>query len=251
MTKIIAHRGAQKVAPQNTIPAFKIAREMGAHGFENDVHFTADGYIVVHHNYSIEKTSNGEGLILEMTLEELRKYDFGSYFSDKFAGTKIPTLEEFFEVSKGLEVINVEIKTPLDKNYKIAGAVIDMAKKYGVFDELIISSFDENVLLEAHSYDPVCKTGFLYDPKSTRFIDEVEKDPIAYAKKLHAAAIHPVFLMIDEELIKNAHANGIQVNAWTVNIEDTIDMLIDMEIDGIITDVPDIALQRLKLKKGN
>ncbi len=96
MTKIIAHRGANKVAPQNTMPAFIKAKEMGAHGFENDVHYTKDGYIVICHNYSIDETSDGSGLILDMTLEELRKYDFGSYFSPAFAGTRIPTLDEFF-----------------------------------------------------------------------------------------------------------------------------------------------------------
>ena len=110
MTKIIAHRGASKAAPQNTLAAFKKAKAMGAHGFENDVHLTKDGVIVVCHNPTIDATSNGTGAICDMTLEELRQYDFGSYFSPEFAGEKIPTLK-FYEVAQGLEIVNVEIKT--------------------------------------------------------------------------------------------------------------------------------------------
>ena len=107
MTKIIAHRGANRYAPQNTMPAFNKAIELGIDGFENDVHLTKDGYIVVCHNYTVDETSNGTGTITEMTLDELRALDFGVYFCSDFKGTKIPLLSEFFEICKGIEKINV------------------------------------------------------------------------------------------------------------------------------------------------
>ena len=110
MSKIIAHRGASKAAPQNTIPAFKKGIEFGCDGFENDVHLTKDGVIVVCHNYEIDETSNGSGLIADMTFEQLRQYDFGSYFDPSFAGTRIPTLDEFLELCSNVEIINIEIK---------------------------------------------------------------------------------------------------------------------------------------------
>jgi glycerophosphoryl diester phosphodiesterase len=91
VTKIISHRGANKYAPQNTIPAFQKALEFNVEGFENDVHVTKDGVVVVCHNYTIDETSNGKGKIADYTFEELRKFDFGSYFSEEFAGTKIPS----------------------------------------------------------------------------------------------------------------------------------------------------------------
>ena len=99
MTKILAHRGANKHAPQNTIPAFLKAIELGADGVENDVHLTKDGELVICHNYTIDETSDGKGNISDYTLEELKKFDFGSYFSPDFAGTKIPTLHEFLEIA--------------------------------------------------------------------------------------------------------------------------------------------------------
>lgn len=245
MVKIIAHRGANKVAPQNTMPAFTIAKEMGVDGFENDVHYTSDGHIVICHNHSIDETSNGSGLILEKTLRELREYDFGSYFSSEYAGTKIPTLDEFFAVAKGLCVINVEIKRPLNGNYDIVGGVIQMAKDMGVFDGLIISSFDEQVLIKAKEIDESCKTGFLYDMQSPH-IDEIAEDPVAYAKNLGAQAIHPVFLMVSEELIASAHENGMAVNAWTVNTPEAIQVLTLWGCDGLITDVPDFCIAQVK-----
>ena len=251
MTKVIAHRGARKRAPQNTIPAFVLAKEMGADGFENDVHFTADGRIVVCHDYAVDETSSGEGRIAEMTFEELRSFDFGAWFAPEFEGTLIPTLEEFFEVSRGMEIINVEIKRPLDKNYDIVPAVIDMARDMGVYDSLLISSFDEEVLRKAYEYDAGCETAFLYDFRSSPdHVDEILADPVAYAKTLHASAIHPVIFFVDEDVVKNAHANGMKVNVWTVNETDTMDLLIDIECDGIITDVPDLCLERIKLKAG-
>lgn len=244
MINIIAHRGACKAAPQNTMPAFKIARDMGADGFENDVHLTADGHIVICHDYAIDKTSNGSGLILEMTLAQLLEYDFGSYFSQEYAGTKIASLDEFFEVAKGLPVINVEIKPPLNKSYDIVPAVINMAKEMGVFDDMIISSFDENVITKVKEYDSECKTGFLYDINSTA-IDTIIKDPVAYAKNLAADAIHPVILLTSEELIYSAHENGLMVNPWTVNSSDAIKNLEKWGCDGLITDIPDFARTQL------
>ena len=89
---VITHRGANRYAPQNTLPAFQRAVEIGTDGFETDVHITKDGHVVLCHNYTIDETSNGKGLISQMTLEELKNYDFGSYFSKKFAGTTTPLM---------------------------------------------------------------------------------------------------------------------------------------------------------------
>lgn len=87
---VIAHRGANKYAPQNTLAAFKKAYELGCDGFETDVHITKDGKVVICHNYTIDETSTGKGKVADMTLDELKGYDFGSYYSKKFEGTEIP-----------------------------------------------------------------------------------------------------------------------------------------------------------------
>lgn len=244
MTKIIAHRGASKAAPQNTLAAFKKAKAMGAHGFENDVHLTKDGVIVVCHNPTIDATSNGTGAICDMTFEELRQYDFGSYFSPEFAGEKIPTLREFYEVAQGLEIVNVEIKKPANNDLSIVKGVIDLAKECGCYENLLISSFSEEVLKEARRLDDKVMTGVLYDPVC-EIAAKVIPDPIGYAKSVGATHLHPVFLIVDEDFIEEAHKNDLKVNAWTINTDYVIKTFIEWGYDGIITDVPDLALKIL------
>ena len=145
---VISHRGANIYAPQNTLPAFKKALALGVDGFETDVHITKDNELVLCHNYTIDKTSNGNGSISQMTLETLKRYDFGSYFSPKFAGTRIPTLREFLELvaSANLKVLNIELKSPKANETAIVRDTIRFVKEYDLFDRLLISSFDPKLL---------------------------------------------------------------------------------------------------------
>lgn len=240
MINVIAHRGANKTAPQNTIPAFKKAIEMNADGFENDVHLTKDGVPVVCHNYDIDHTSNGTGLIADMTYEELLQFDFGSYFSEDFKDTKIPTLDEFYKLCADLKVVNVEIKSLGDKNEEIVVKTIESAKKYNLKDKLIISSFDPDVLVKVKEVDADVKTGILYDPNSPT-AEEICDDFVAYAKKIKADALHPYVALVSEDYIEEAHEAGLIVNPWTVNKDFQIENLCAWGCDGVITDVPDLA----------
>ena len=142
---IIAHRGANKRAPQNTLPAFEKALEMGTDGFETDVHLSKDGVPVICHNYTIDETSNGTGEIEKMTLEQLKSYDFGSYYDLKFKGTPLPTLDEFLDlaVGKNLKVLNIELKPEKDtaRRETLVRKTLDAVKARGLDDILLISSF--------------------------------------------------------------------------------------------------------------
>ena len=241
MINIIAHRGANKRAPQNTIPAFRKAIELHCDGFENDVHLTKDGRIVICHNYTIDDTSTGKGLISDMTYEELLQYDFGSYFSPEFAGTKIPLLEEFLDLcTPEHKVINIEIKPPQNPNSTIAAQTIAMVKERGLFDNLIVSSFDPQVLIDCKKIDPATKTGLLYEPGEEK-CEEVCEDFVAYAKKLNVDAVHPFIGFVTEDYIEEAHEAGLIVNPWTVNQDFQIERLVEWGCDGLITDVPDYA----------
>ena len=133
--KVISHRGANLEAPQNTLPAFEKSIEIGVDGFETDIHLTKDGVPVVCHNYTIDETSSGKGDINDMTYEELLEYDFGSWFHEKFNGTKIPTVEEFLTLceSADIEIMNIEIKPPRDGNMEIVKKTIDAVKAHGLF----------------------------------------------------------------------------------------------------------------------
>ena len=245
MIQIIAHRGACKAAPQNTIPAFVRAIEMGADGIENDVHLTKDGAIVICHNYEIDETSDGSGLIADYTLEELKAFDFGSYFSEEFRGVRIPTLDEFLDVAGPLKVMNVEIKPPKQKGSAIVRKTIEAVKERGMLDKLLISSFDEEVLREAKAIDRNVKTGFLYSVNSPN-IDAIAPDPFRYALDLGADALHPLCFFPNEEYVARAHENHLAVNPWTVDYEEGMTAMRSWGCDGIITDVPDLAVRTLR-----
>ena len=167
---VISHRGANQVAPQNTIEAFEKSIEIGCDGFETDIHLTKDGVPVVCHNFTIDETSTGKGAIKDMTLEELRQYDFGSYKGEAFKGVKIPTLDEFLEVSKKMgdrmKVLDIELKSEKfgEAGTELAEKTIDAVKNHGLFDKLLISSFDPAILVVCKKVDKNCKTGILYSP---------------------------------------------------------------------------------------
>ena len=239
MTKVIAHRGASKAAPQNTIPAFKKAIEMGADGFENDVHLTKDGFIVICHNYEIDETSNGTGSISDYTLEELRKFDFGSYFSEEFAGTTIPTLDEFLDLCGGVTVINIEIKAPREKGSDIVRKTINKVKEFGYFNKLIISCFNKDILIECKEVDNKTVTGILYSTDCP--YTEIYEDYIGFAKKINADAVHPLGILVDEDYIADCHKAGLIVNPWTIDKPYAIERLRDWGSDGVITNYPDVA----------
>lgn len=238
--KIIAHRGANKYAPQNTLPAFEKAIEFGATGVETDVHVTKDGIPVICHNYTINDTSNGIGSISSYTLEELKQFDFGSYYSHRFAGVKIPTLDEFLELiaSSNIEVMNIELKSPREKETGIVESTIKAVKNHELFNRLLISSFDPKLLIEAKKIDPRCQTGLLYAPNHIEGI-VANVFPVKFAKNIGANALHPVEFYVSRQYVEAAHNAGIKVNPWTVNRDSTIERFIKIGVDGIITDCPD------------
>lgn len=109
--QIFAHRGARRVAPENTLPAFAAALAMGADGIELDVHRTVDGRLVVMHDFSVDKTTDGQGMIAQMTYAEIARLDAGSHFAPAFAGTSVPTLAQVLELVGNRCRINIEIKS--------------------------------------------------------------------------------------------------------------------------------------------
>ncbi len=240
--KVISHRGANKVAPQNTLPAFEAALEIGIDGFETDVHITADGHPIICHNYEIDETSDGTGTITAMTLEEIRAHDFGSYYDEKFKGTKAPTLEEFLTLceSTDIDVMNIEIKPSKENDMTVVRKTIEAVKAHGLFDKLLVSSFSPKMLLESKKIDRKCKTAFLYSPQQKIFI-KLLFNAATFAKALGLTALHPHFSLVNEKYVTKAHQLGIKVNPWTVNKEKDIRRMIKCGVDGIITDYPDVV----------
>lgn len=237
---IYSHRGASGYAPENTMAAFKKGIEMGAKGIENDVHLTKDGHVVVCHDANIKRTSNGEGLIKDYTLEELKKFDFGSWFSPEFEGERIPTLEEVLELIKDWDgILNIEIKSSPEMDLPgIEEKIVELVRKYSLTEKIMISSFNHYSLVELKKIAPEFKTAILYS--------ELMYEPWEYVKNVGAFAIHPGLGSLTEEVIQGCAKNGVAVNVWTVNNPEHMKMLVKAGVDGIITNYPDTAVEIAK-----
>ncbi len=236
---IIAHRGAKACAPQNTIPSFERAVADLADGFETDVHLTKDGIPVICHNYDIDETSDGTGFIEKMTLEELRRFDFGSWYGEEFRGTTIPTLDEFLAVAKkaDIRVLNIEIKRPPSRLKELVEKTLTAVEEYGLTDRLIISSFSVQILRYVKQCAPAVPTGFLYPSNNPSACYPVVW-PAAMVRFTKCNAIHPLHKLVSAPLVKWAHKKGMVVNVWTVNEEEDIKRMLLLGVDGIITDNP-------------
>lgn len=236
---IIAHRGASAYAPENTMAAFKKALEMGSGGIEIDVHLSADGYPVVIHDNRLERTSNGTGLVKDKSLNELKGLDFGSWFSEEFKNEPIPTLEEVFDLISNISILlNIEIKSGGIVYLGIEEIIAGLVKKYRMEEKVIISSFNHHSLSMLKRAAPEIKIGLLYS-------ESLEK-PWEHAKKLGAEAIHPSYTSISPEVVKASNENGVLVNPYPIDNPEHIRLAIQAGVDGIITNVPDVAVRILE-----
>ena len=234
-TMVQAHRGASAYAPENTLPAFQLAVDMGADGIECDIHLSRDGHFIVCHDHTVDRTSNGSGRICDKTLAEIKKLDFGAKFGAKFAGTTAPTLEEMLDVVKVMRVINIEIKRfehemGLDASLNLFYSILEC---YGIIAKTIVSSFDKLALRRLKELHRDVYTCLLYDKM---------KSPAQTAKDLGCSAIHPEFGHLAKRTVNNAHDKGLKVNCWTPNEAGEFKRMIAMGCDGIITNRPDVAL---------
>lgn len=236
-TLVFGHRGACGYTPENTVVSFLQALEMGAHGVELDVHLSKDGHLVVIHDESLEKTTNGTGLVVEKTLAELKALDAGSHKGGEFAGLQIPTLDEVFEALAGRIAVNVEMKADTDG---IEQAVADCIARHDMTDKVIISSFKPTVLKRFADGQPHLKLGFLIDP----FDEDAEALKIWMSSIKHHAR-HPHYMTIDAAYVRVAHQFGYRVNTWTVNDVDHGVKLAEMGVDCVMTDTPDVMLKAL------
>ncbi len=193
-------------------------------------------------NYTIDSTSDGKGSISQMTLSELKKYDFGSYFSPRFAGTRIPTMDEFLSLveTSDISVLNIELKSPKENETAIVSETIRLVKEHGLFEKLLISSFDPKLLVEAKQIDETCKTGFLYSVNRKTAIPMLRRS-VEVAKELCVDALHPQNVFVNEKYVYEAHEAGLIVNTWTVNSVRDIEKMIRCGVDGIITNYPDVT----------
>ena len=240
MQKIYAHRGASGYAPENTLEAFELAAKMGAHGVELDVHICKSGELVVAHDETVDRVSDGTGFIRDMTLSELKALHFNRTHPE-YKDARIPTLQEVFQLLRpyGLRV-NTELKNSYIDYPDLERRVIELAEKEGMLDKVLFSSFNHRSMLRVKEIDSALPCGLLYEASMIK--------PWEYARMLKVDALHPHFteLLVPRGECAEAHRAGIQVNTWTVNREEDLRGCLEEGADILITNFPDVGMKCLQ-----
>jgi glycerophosphoryl diester phosphodiesterase len=237
MVEIIGHRGAAGTYPENTMVSFMACEKLGADGIELDVQLTKDGEIVVIHDETINRTTNGKGYVKDYTLNELKKFDASYNFNgQKFDDCTIPTLIEVFEWAKGNNFsINVELKNDKIEYHGLEERVINLIRKYEMEKRVVLSSFNHKSMLKFYLMAPDIETAVLYNKRN--------KEPWKIAEDYKARAIHPNYRIITDELIEKTLSHNISVRPYTVNDPTIMKTLIDDKCTAIITDFPELAYE--------
>jgi len=226
---VVAHRGASGVAPENTISSIQAALEIGARMVEVDVHTSSDGEIVVIHDPDVSRTTNGKGLISEMSLAQIRTLDAGSWFGPRFRGEPVPTLDEALELVRGKADLCIELKSASPRQ------VIDKVLEHGYLDHVIIFDFNHARLGEARKIQPSVRTLAL----------GISQDNIASLDPGVCGAVGCPLSRANGQLVEKAHRFGLAVFVYTVNEVDGMKKLAELGVYAIITDFPELALEIL------
>lgn len=263
--EVQGHRGARTVLPENSLPGFEYALDIGVDTLEMDTGVTKDGVVVVIHDQKINTTicqyKDGREVeenlwVHQLTLEQIKQFDCGSRINPRFKaqklipGTNIPTLREVFELIKNSSstnaetvLFNIETKSDADKPHAqpepeaFAQAIIDLVKEFGLTERVSIQSFDHRTLLATKAINPKIQTVALYE--------EDLSDWVTPTLKAKAGIVSPYFKNLSKQEIKDIHAAGLKVTPWTANKAEDWKKLIEMGVDGIITDDPKPLLEIL------
>lgn len=236
---VIGHRGAAGEAPENTLASFALALKQGAEGIELDVHISKDGEIVVCHDPTLDRTTNGSGLICEKSWDEIKLLDAGSWFSEAYIGERVPLLSEVFDlVPRGI-LINVEVKHAYEG--QMEKELLAFLRERGRLEDVVISSFDHKVIRRIKQAEPGVRVGLLY---AANLIDHA-----AYAQQIgvDVYSLHPHHHCIEEEDVAAASAAGLATYPYTVNEEADCKRMIASGVSGIITDFPARLRELLKV----
>lgn len=220
----IGHRGAKGYEPENTLIAFEKAINLGVDGIELDVHLSSDNELIVIHDETVDRTTNGKGEVNQLSLKELKALKIE-------LTEKIPTLTEVLDLVNKRCFVNIELKgigtakpvTQLISHY--------ISEKNWDYNNFIISSFDWKMLEETHLLNSKIKIGVLTE-------ESIDK-ALAFAKKINAFAIHPDYELLSKENVILMQQNGFEVYPWTVNSENAIQKIKSFNVNGIISDFPD------------
>ncbi|MDB1125588.1 glycerophosphodiester phosphodiesterase family protein [Vibrio algarum] len=232
---IVGHRGAAALAPENTLAGLNKAADSGIHWIEIDTQLTADGIPVIFHDETLERCTNGSGKLASHTLSELKQLDAGSWFDGAFAGEKIPTLEEALQTCLDKDLfMNLEIKIHHDVQVvPLVKKISDVLKSIDFPNErLLLSSFSKHAVEQCKTLLPDIRRGYITEEKSTEYLNEIEH--------LSLFSVHVNQEMLTSDMAKSITDKGYTLNIWTLNDPDKLNDFIQMKVDNVITDNPEL-----------
>jgi glycerophosphoryl diester phosphodiesterase len=256
---VLGHRGAAGVAPENTLLAFERGLELGAQVIESDVHLTRDGVPVLIHDETVDRTTDGRGPVAELSLVELRELDAGAHFTtDECAnfpfrnqGIRVPSLEEAFELLPAAR-FNLEIK---GAEPKLVTEVVELVRSRDREALTLLTAGEDAVMASIRA--ELERTGATpaLGASVSDILEFIRSAPRAQAPASDSMALQiPTEFggrpLITSQLLEHCHAHGVQVHAWTINLESEIEALLDLGVDGIVTDFPGRMAKLVARRRG-
>ncbi len=240
---MIAHRGASAYAPENTMAAFRLAEAMGADGIEFDVKLTADGVPIVMHDATLDRTTDGSGEVARRTLNEIRKLDAGSFFEDSFAGEKVPTLAEVLETLGPDMLLNIELTNYASPRDILPERSLRIVEEAGAMGRVLFSSFNPIALWRLRGRVPNHQLGLLVGRATPGMARWLMRCLVPHG------ALHPQVELVMPATVSASHRRGKRVHVWTVNASEVMEQLLLWNVDGLITDRPDVAREVIERGK--
>jgi glycerophosphoryl diester phosphodiesterase len=231
MTKIFAHRGSAGTHPENTMVSFQEAERVGADGIELDVQMTKDGEIVVIHDETIDRTTNGKGWVKDFTYRELRNFDASYKFVGQYGFCPIPLLEEVLAWGKETNLLfNIELKNSIIPYEQLEEKVIRLIQLYRLEHRVILSSFNHNSMAVCHQMAPNIETALLSM--------ESLHQPWNYVRLMGASGLHSHYMTVSELFVRDAQLHRVAVRPFTINKEFIMKKMFQYKVDAIFTDYP-------------
>ncbi len=235
---IFAHRGASAFAPENTLSSFKLAVEIGADAIELDAKMSADGHVMVIHDQSVDRTTDGTGKVNQLKLDYLQHLDAGCKFDGKFSREPIPTLDQVFVEVGGKIFINVELTNYASAGDELVPKVAELVKKHNLQDGVMFSSFNPLNLVKVRRLLPACPAAILcLDGPRGRMTRSF------VGRWFSPHIVHPYLEDTSAEYVQDQHRIGRRVHVWTVNRPEDLRKLFSMGVDGVFTDDPQTAMK--------
>lgn len=234
--KVFAHRGYSGRFPENTMLAFREAEKTGCYGIELDVQTTKDGVVVIFHDETLDRVSDGTGYVRDYTYEELKQFNVAKNWDGKYGFQGIPTFDEYCAWVKDTRLVtNVEIKTGVYYYEDLEKKTIEIIRKYGLESRILFSSFNHSSIVRTKEMAPEIPVGALLDHQGLG-------NAGYYCHELGFQCYHPGIKGLDQATVENCRKYGVTVNVWTVNDMGDLERIYEWGCDGAITNYPGVII---------